>query len=51
MRVGANQLGLLDSLLVSVLGMAVVFLVLVILNYMIKGLSIMSRTKNKKSAD
>ena len=41
-----------DSLLVSVLGMAVVFVVLIILNFMIKGISVLSNNfEKRKSAD
>jgi len=37
-----------DSLLVSVLGMAVVFVVLVILNVLIKGISVLSSNVEKR---
>ena len=42
-----NSMGIGDSLLTSLLGMAVVFLVLVILNVMIKGLSFVSKVAKK----
>ena len=46
-----DHMTLLDSLLVTVLGMGVVFSVLLILNLMIKGLSVLVRATEKKQSD